>query len=89
MLCDQPFVDASLLNQLVQKKSLKGIIASTYNGIIGAPVLFDVAYFDELLLLKGQEGAKKLLTKYPEDIDTVAFPLGSIDIDTMEDYERL
>jgi molybdenum cofactor cytidylyltransferase len=89
MLCDQPFVDASLLNQLVQKKSLKGIVASSYNGIIGAPVLFDAAYFDELLLLEGQEGAKKLLLKYPDDIDTVSFPLGIIDIDTMEDYEKL
>ena len=89
MLCDQPFVDASLLDQLIQKKSLKGIVASSYNGITGAPVLFDAAYFDELLLLKGQEGAKKLLLKYPEDIDTVSFPLGSIDIDTIEDYEKL
>ncbi len=89
MLCDQPFVDASLLDQLVQKKSLKGIVASSYNGVIGAPVLFDAAYFDELLLLKGQEGAKKLLLKYPDDIDTVSFPLGSIDIDTTEDYEKL
>ena len=89
MLCDQPFVDASLLNELVQKKSLKGIVASSYNGITGAPVLFDAAYFGELLLLKGQEGAKKLLLKYPNDIDTVSFPLGSIDIDTIEDYEKL
>jgi molybdenum cofactor cytidylyltransferase len=89
MLCDQPFVDASLLDQLVKKKSLTGIVASGYNGITGAPVLFDAAYFDELLLLKGQEGAKKLLLKYPDDIDAVSFPLGSIDIDTMEDYEKL
>ena len=89
MLCDQPFVDASLLNQLVQKKSVKRIVASSYDGITGAPVLFDAAYFDELLLLKGQEGAKKLLLKHPDDIDTASFPLGSIDIDTMEDYEKL
>ncbi len=89
MLCDQPFVGAALLDKLVQKKSAKGIVASGYNDIIGAPVLFDGVYFDELLLLKGQEGAKKLLLKYPDDVATVPFPLGGFDIDTMEDYEKL
>ncbi len=89
MLCDQPFVDAILLAQLVQKKSTKGIIASAYDDTTGAPVLFDAAYFDELLSLKGHEGAKKLLLKYPDNVVTVPFPLGGIDIDTMKDYERL
>ena len=89
MLCDQPFVDAALLDQLVQKKSAEGIVASSYNDTIGAPVLFGAAYFNELLLLKGQEGAKKLLLKYPDDVATIPFPLGGIDIDTVEDYEKL
>ncbi len=89
MLCDQPFVDTALLNGLVQKRSAKGIVASGYNDTIGAPVLFDTAYFDELTLLKGQEGAKKLLLKYPDDVVIVPFQLGGIDIDTVEDYEKL
>ncbi|HEY8782331.1 MAG TPA: nucleotidyltransferase family protein [Mucilaginibacter sp.] len=89
MLCDQPFVDASLIDRLVQKKSIKSIVACAYDNTIGAPVLFAAAYFDELLLLKGQEGAKKLLMKYPYDVITVSFPRGSIDIDTVEDFERL
>ncbi|MFI5139094.1 MAG: NTP transferase domain-containing protein [Sphingobacteriales bacterium] len=89
ILCDQPFVDTSLLNQLVQKKSAKGIIACAYNDTIGPPVLFDAAYFDELLLLKGQEGAKKLLMKYRNEVITMPFPLGSVDIDTAEDFARI
>jgi len=89
MLCDQPFVDTSLLNQFVQKRSAKGIIACAYNDTIGPPVLFDAFYFDDLLLLKGQEGAKKLLMKHQHDIVTIQFPLGSVDIDTVEDFERL
>jgi len=89
MLCDQPFADTSLLNQLVQKRSAKGIVACAYNKTIGPPVLFDAVYFDELLLLKGQEGAKKLFKKYQNDVVTVSFPLGSVDIDTSEDFERL
>jgi|SRR6185437_1917464 len=89
MLCDQPFVDATLLDQLVKKKSAKGIVASAYDNTIGPPVLFDAAYFDELLLLKGQQGAKKLLMKYADDVVTVPFPKGSVDIDTMEDFEKI
>ena len=89
MLCDQPFVDTALIDQLIQKKQAKGIVACAYNDAIGPPVLFDKKYFDELLLLKGQEGAKKLLLKLPDDVETIPFPLGSVDIDTMGDYEKL
>jgi molybdenum cofactor cytidylyltransferase len=89
MLCDQPFVDTSLINKLVQSQSEKGIVASAYNDTIGVPVLFDELYFEELLQLKGQEGAKTLLLKYPDDIVMIGFHLGSVDIDTIEDYEKL
>jgi molybdenum cofactor cytidylyltransferase len=89
MLCDQPFADAPLLDELVKKKSLNGIIASGYNDTAGPPVLFDKKYFDDLLLLKGHEGAKKLLLQHPEDVFIIQFPLAGIDIDTMEDFERL
>ncbi len=91
MLCDQPFADAAIINQLIQKKSSnpKGIIASAYDGTIGSPALFHQSFFHELLQLTGNEGAKKLLLKYADDVITVPFLLGAIDIDTVGDYERL
>jgi molybdenum cofactor cytidylyltransferase len=89
MLCDQPFVDTSLINKLVQSQSEKGIVACAYNDTIGVPVLFDELYFKKLLQLKGQEGAKTLLLKYPDDIVKIDFPLGSVDIDTIWDYKKL
>jgi molybdenum cofactor cytidylyltransferase len=91
MLCDQPFVDAALLNKLVlQKQSTsKPIIACTYNNTIGPPALFDAIYFPELLSLKGQEGAKKILMKYADDVFVIPFAEGAIDIDTKEDYKKL
>lgn len=87
-VCDQPFVSASLFEQLhaVQKNSLKNIVASAYADTLGTPVLFTQKYFDLLLGLKGDEGAKKILRTFPEEVDRVDFPLGHIDIDTMEDY---
>jgi len=90
-VCDQPFVSSSLFQQLYQKqnKSAKHIVASAYVDTIGTPVLFTEKYFDALMGLTGDQGAKILLKKYGDDLDTVDFPDGYIDIDTQEDYENL
>ncbi|GAA0557665.1 nucleotidyltransferase family protein [Chitinophaga japonensis] len=91
MLCDQPLVDAEHLNNLVQKKleTGKSIVASYYNNTLGVPVLFDQSFFPHLQALKGQEGAKKLLYQYEQEVAAVPFPQGSVDIDTMTDYQQL
>lgn len=90
MLCDQPFADASIINQLIKASANnKHLVACNYNGTVGVPALFDKSHFEELLALKGNEGAKKLLLKYTNEVHTVPFPLGMIDIDTIGDYERL
>jgi len=44
--------------------------------------LFNKKFFSDLMLLKGQEGTKKLLLKHHETVAELPFPLGSIDIDT-------
>jgi len=91
MLCDQPFVDSELLTLLIdkQKESGKGIVACHYNGVFGVPVLFSKKYFPELRNLKGSDGAKKVVYAHQEDMAKVEFPKAAIDIDTLEDYERL
>ena len=89
-VCDQPFISAKTFNGLIDEaaNSGKNIVASIYGGILGTPVLFDKIYFDELKLLKGAEGAKKIINKFKE-IAAVTFHKGEIDIDTPEDYQRL
>ncbi|UOE51528.1 nucleotidyltransferase family protein [Mucilaginibacter sp. SMC90] len=91
MLCDQPFVDSFLISQLTEKKETNdcGIIACGYRDVLGAPALFDIKYFPELLSLKGPEGAKKIIEAHPDDVFVLPFPLGAIDIDTTADLERL
>ncbi len=90
-VCDQPLITYALFHQLYQTQSNsgKGIVACTYADTIGTPVLFTQKYFDHLIKLQGEEGAKKLLKTYREDVDTIDFPQGYIDIDTQEDYENL
>jgi molybdenum cofactor cytidylyltransferase len=88
---DQPFVSSSLFLTLIEtaKSTGKSIVASLYDNTFGTPVLFQKQYFDSLLCLKGVEGAKKLIKQFPEDVATIPFPLGGIDIDTQEDYRLL
>ncbi|MFD2941636.1 nucleotidyltransferase family protein [Flavobacterium notoginsengisoli] len=90
-VCDQPFVTSSIFEKLIKEshKTRKGIVTSAYSKTLGTPVLFHKKYFNELLELKGQEGAKKLIKKYSDDVVAIAFEKGSIDIDTEEDYFKL
>lgn len=90
-VCDQPFVTSSLFTQLyqTQTETNQHIIASAYAGTMGTPVLFTQKYFDALFNLTGDEGAKKILMSNQQDVASVRFPQGAIDIDTQKDYEDL
>jgi molybdenum cofactor cytidylyltransferase len=90
-VCDQPFVSSSLFQQLyqAQNESVKHIVASAYADTIGTPALFTQKYFDALMSLQGDEGAKKILLANKEDVATIDFPQGNIDIDTQDDYKQL
>ena len=90
-VCDQPFITSALFKQLyqTQNKSLQPIVACAYADTIGTPALFTQKYFDALLSLQGDEGAKKLLKSNAEDVASIDFPQGAIDIDTRKDYEDL
>ncbi len=91
MVCDQPYVSAYLLNDLVttQKKTGKPIITCQYENTIGPPALFYKTIFSELLELKGDAGARKIVEKHSNDIAAVLFTKGNIDIDTEADYKAL
>ncbi|GGH01554.1 nucleotidyltransferase family protein [Pedobacter zeae] len=90
-VADQAFIKMSNFNNLIEKHTATGknIIASAYDETIGTPVFFKKDYFEELLALSGTEGAKKILKQYPQDLETVVFERGGIDIDTETDYNHL
>lgn len=91
MLCDQPFVNREVINSLIYKQQQTGsnMVACTYKNTVGVPALFARSLFAQLLSLRGKEGAKKLLHNHPDDVVTIAFEKGSVDIDTIADYENL
>jgi molybdenum cofactor cytidylyltransferase len=91
LLCDQPFITTALLEEMFALKNTSGkaIVACTYGNSTGTPALFGKSFFPQLLALNGQEGAKKILLQHPEQVATVDFPQGAVDIDTNGDYEQL
>jgi len=91
MVCDQPYVSASLLNDLItkQRETGKPIVTSNYGEATGPPALFHKIIFPELLQLKGDAGARKIIQQNTNEVATISFPKGSIDIDTLADYETL
>jgi molybdenum cofactor cytidylyltransferase len=91
MVCDQPFVTAELLLELINERqnTHKPIVASAYGGTLGIPALFEKSLFPQLLDLQGDTGAKKLIMEHPEEVAAVNFPEGNIDVDTMDEYKEL
>lgn len=90
LLCDQPFVTTSLIQQLieVQHRTGKLIVASEYANTVGVPALFSRDLFPVLMALQADRGARYVLQTQAQAVARVPFPLGEIDIDTSKDYDN-
>ncbi len=91
LVCDQPFVDARTIARLItlREKTKRAIVASSYANTLGVPALFDRSCFQELLALDNATGAKMVILSNRERVAEFPFPEGKIDIDTLDDYEKL
>jgi len=91
LVCDQPHMEVNHIKALLQLQSEKDLPAAacSYGGILGTPALFHQSLFKKLNELKGDVGAKKILSSLSEEIAVVEFEEGIFDIDTETDYERL
>ncbi|WP_373529797.1 NTP transferase domain-containing protein [Nostoc sp.] len=90
-VCDQPFLSSEIINLLVEAyySTGKPIIASQYAETLGVPALFSQIFFSELAALGENVGAKHLINRHLNEVFSVPFPLGAVDIDTPKDYEQL
>jgi molybdenum cofactor cytidylyltransferase len=89
LLADQPAIHLSYLIKMIDlhKSNTSKIIASKYNTLYGVPALIPSFYFDDLLKIEGDKGAKKYLNS---NIDNVLSPKKNtnlIDIDTLEELK--
>ena len=91
LLSDQPYITTELIQELINTHQMGShpITASSYRQQIGVPAIFQKQYFQELMNLRGDVGAKKIMMQYTEEVKKVAFEQGYFDIDTEEDVEQL
>lgn len=89
LVCDQPFVDRSVLSSLIalHSETGKSIVASRYGHTLGVPALFHQSIFPELLRLTGDAGAKSIILSNRGRVAELPFPLGKVDIDELEDLQ--
>ncbi|WP_158791172.1 NTP transferase domain-containing protein [Granulicella sp. L60] len=81
MTCDMPAVTADHLRSLA---TLGRVAATSYGGRKGVPAYFSKDRFPELLELKGDMGARRLLQR----AHSIELPGGELDVDTFEDLAK-
>lgn len=91
LACDQPFVEANTIRNLIElrKKTKQGIVASSYANTLGVPALFSRSFFQELLSLRDEAGAKSIILRNRKRVVEFPFPEGAIDVDTRDDWEKV
>lgn len=90
LLADQPAIETEYLEAMIAlfKEHQSKIIASNYGKQFGVPALFPEKYFSELLLIKGDKGAKEFINKKREEIIYPKITTNFFDIDTKEDLHQ-
>lgn len=91
-LIDQPFVSASHIkiitgNYIPDCNQI--IVSQSDSGWIGVPALFDKTYFKHLIKLEKDEGAKKIIKRFEENVTILNCKDLLEDIDTTEAYNKL
>lgn len=84
-LGDQPRITPAHLRALATHGG--PIVASSYDGVVGAPCAFARSEFPRLLALTGDQGARHLIRG--ADVETIPFEAANLDVDTPEDYQAL
>jgi molybdenum cofactor cytidylyltransferase len=93
LLGDQPLITAEIINAMIAESASApdAIIAASYQGRRGNPVLFPRRYFAELETITGDEGGRLVLARHLERVRLVEIDdaLAGFDVDTPEEYQTL
>ena len=93
LLVDQPRVSANHLQALVAAYHTSGrpIIVSAFKGRRASPTLFDRSLFDQLMQISGDAGGRSVIQANPDLVEMIEVEneLALMDIDTLEDWQRI
>ena len=82
---DMPLVRPASLRAVADALDQQPIAFAQHRGRRGHPVGFGAELFSELVMLKGDEGARRLLARYPTAAVELDDPGVLFDIDTVDD----
>ena len=91
-LGDEPSVGAGVIDPLVAawRTGAALVVAPTFGGAQRPPVLFDRALFPELLALRGDHGARRVIARVPARVQLVPLDLPEPhDVDRIEDVDAV
>jgi molybdenum cofactor cytidylyltransferase len=86
---DMPRVRPSTIQAVADALQQHAVAYAQYQGRRGHPVGFAAELYSELTALTGDEGARRLVARYPAQAVEVDDPGVLIDIDTVEDLAAL
>lgn len=91
LLGDQAAITTADLKRLIAAWNGQDtvIAASVYAGQLGVPAIFPRWCFSELLELRGNQGAKNIITRYASRLAHVPMPNAALDLDTPEDVAAM
>ena len=93
LLGDQPLIDVGSINYLLHRfwSSDKDICVPIQGARRGNPVCFARRFYEQILSIRGDKGAREIIATHPEDVLQVEIdnPSFFLDIDCAEDLERL
>lgn len=92
VLGDQPLINSDYLKKMIgiHKLNREKLICTMYEkGRLGVPAIFNNSFFEELLQLNDDKGAKNILQMYSDRMLSVHGENLISDIDTIDDYELL
>ena len=93
LLGDQPMLNSETINTLLERfwSVDSDICVPTYRGQRKNPAIFSRRFYNHLMDLKGDTGARQLIDDNPDQVLTIEIddPLCFFDIDTPQDFEYL
>ncbi|HEY0795223.1 MAG TPA: nucleotidyltransferase family protein [Acidisarcina sp.] len=95
LVCDQPLLTVEALTSLIASHDSENgegapdITASSYSGARGVPAIFKKGVFPSLMQLKGDEGARRIISDPLWKVATVEFAGGAVDVDLQTDLLNL
>jgi len=93
LMGDQPLLSHETINFMLRsfRSSDKDICVPVYKGKRGLPVCFTSRFYNDILGITGDTGAREIIGRKPEDVLTVELedPTAFLDIDNEGDFERL